>query len=206
MNVKYIEIDGIDFCGKTTQVELAYQFMRHNLGLKVWKTQQPTKFSLASQQIDEILSTSKNPREHAKELTDLFIADRISSLRQTGLYLADGVSVVCSRGRLSTYAYQTAQGIEFDYIRGLHDNLLEPNLTIILDLPVNAALARKAAAKRTRVDVFEKDKKFLAQVKTNYDNLRKMLNDDTIITINGHRSIELIRRDIQAKLEKLFGH
>lgn len=204
MNAKYIEIDGIDFCGKTTQVRFAYQFMRHDLGLKVWETQQPTRFLYPSQEIQEILKTNKDPFENAKKLTDLFIEERIALLNMIKMHLEDGISVVCSRGSLATYAYQTASGVDFDYIHRRHAELLKPNLVIILDLPVSVALQRKAAAARKEADVFEKDRKFLGQVRTNYTNLRSLLEKETITTINGDRKATAVSLDIQTLIKRLF--
>ncbi len=67
--------------------------------------------------------------------------------------------VVCDRFTDSTYAYQGAgRGLPFETIAKLDGLVLEgfePDLTIILDLPVNEGLKRAAARGQARENRFE---------------------------------------------------
>ena len=70
--------------------------------------------------------------------------------------LQDGTTVVCDRHTASTVAYQGyGRGLDLEVIRQLNQMAvgdLVPNLTILLDLPVESALDRKEAVSG---DVFD---------------------------------------------------
>ena len=78
----------------------------------------------------------------------LFAADRRDHLAREILpMLAAGTNVVSDRYLLSSLAYQ-AQEAERDWVAGLARELRVPDLTLLLDLPVEVAAARRRAAGR----------------------------------------------------------
>src|SRR5438552_1695624 len=78
------------------------------------------------------------------------VADRIEPS------LAAGSTVICSRFADSTLAYQGAgMGLPSDELRTLErfaTGGLRPDLTILLDLPVEVGLARKRGVEETRFE------------------------------------------------------
>ena len=79
----------------------------------------------------------------------LFAADRRDHLRrEIEPALAAGTDVVCDRYLLSSLAYQ-AEEAERDWVGELARDLRAPDLTLLLDLPVAVAAARRRAAGRT---------------------------------------------------------
>jgi len=78
----------------------------------------------------------------------LFAADRRDHLsREIDPAVAAGTDVISDRYLLSSLAYQ-AQEAERDWVAGLARDLRVPDLTLLLDLPVEVAAARRRAAGR----------------------------------------------------------
>jgi dTMP kinase len=78
----------------------------------------------------------------------LFAADRRDHLtREIEPALAAGADVVSDRYLLSSLAYQ-AQEAERGWVAGLARDLRIPDLTLLLDVPVSVAAARRRAAGR----------------------------------------------------------
>jgi len=85
--------------------------------------------------------------------------------------LADGVCVVCDRFTDATYAYQGGgRGVPEERIRILEDWVqqgLRPDLTLLLDIPVEQGLGR--AGQRSAPDRFEREKiDFFERVRNRY--------------------------------------
>ena len=87
----------------------------------------------------------------------LFNAARRQLVREViGPALAAGDTVVCARFADSTLAYQGyGAGLDVAMLRELNDRAtdgLRPDLTVLLDVPVEAGLARKAPGDVTRFE------------------------------------------------------
>ena len=78
----------------------------------------------------------------------LFAADRRDHLRrEIEPALAAGMDVVCDRYLLSSLAYQGEEA-EREWVAELAREVRPPDLTLLLDLPVAVAAARRRAAGR----------------------------------------------------------
>lgn len=87
--------------------------------------------------------------DFARELATLFVADRILMQAQLRELVGAGIDVVCDRYSLSTLVYQCAMigDVTFSsplakWIIESHVNMLDPEFTIVLDLPVEVARER----------------------------------------------------------------
>jgi dTMP kinase len=153
----FITIDGPDGGGKTTQAERLAAHLRE-LGTTVHLTREPGGTWLG-ERIRELLLDRTGSTAPTDPLADamLFNAARRQLVREViGPALAAGETVVCARFADSTLAYQGyGAGLDVAMLRELNDRAtegLQPDLTVILDVPVEAGLARKAPGDVTRFE------------------------------------------------------
>lgn len=70
--------------------------------------------------------------------------------------LKSGMTVICDRYADSTTAYQGyGRGLDLEMVKAISDAAaqgLKPNLTVLLDMPVEAGLARKSARRQDRFE------------------------------------------------------
>lgn len=140
----FVTIEGIEGAGKSTLARALGERLR-SLGLEALVTREPggTPFG---DEIRRLLLESKDMSDRAELL--LFEAARaqhVDEVIKPGL--RSGSVVICDRYTDSSIAYQgSARGIAFDVIDQLNrfasDNL-EPDVTILLDLPAEIGLARQ---------------------------------------------------------------
>lgn len=92
----------------------------------------------------------------AQSLRLLFAADRMEHSQTIAALLASGVSVVCDRYDLSNLAQAWAEepSLEaLDWTASLHRGCVVPDLTIVLQAPLDVCIARIAA--RGKADIYE---------------------------------------------------
>ena len=169
---RFITIEGPDGSGKTTQVERLAERLR-SAGHEVLVTREPGGTRLG-EQLREILLARHGSVEPTDALTDAFLfeAARRQLVRQViRPALADGSIVVCGRYSDSTLASQGyGAGAPLDVLRAIDaaaTDGLRPNLTILLDLPVEVGLARKGPDETTRFEA-EQDVAFHRRVRTGF--------------------------------------
>jgi dTMP kinase len=154
---RFITIEGPEGSGKTTQAERLATRLRDD-GHRVLLTREPGGTRLGDQ-LRAILLARVDHEHPTDPLTDalLFEAARRHLVRHViRPALADGVTVVCARYADSTLAYQGfGAGVPLATLRAVDaaatDGLI-PDRTVLLDLPVEEGLARKAPDDLTRFE------------------------------------------------------
>lgn len=157
---KFITFEGGEGAGKSTQAGiLANRLTR--AGRKVFATREPGG-SAAAEEVREVLLTGKvwefGPFAEAL-MFSVARADHID--KAIGRALAEGTWVICDRFYNSTRAYQGATaGVPRELINALERLTLEglrPDITFILDIPVEMGLARASERRGGTVpDRFER--------------------------------------------------
>jgi dTMP kinase len=157
---RFITIEGPDGGGKTTQAERLRAHLEA-AGRRVHLTREPGGTWLGERLREVLLARTGDggAGTAADPLTDalLFNAARRQLVREViRPALGAGTTVICARFADSTLAYQGyGAGVDLDQLRELAaiatDGLV-PDLTILLDLPVEAGLARKAPGDVTRFE------------------------------------------------------
>ena len=142
---KLVVFEGLDFTGKSTQVKLLADRLKQ-AGYPVTVTREPGGTPIGERVRKEILSTKNVGLLPLSELL-LFITCRAQLTAEViAPALREQRVVVSSRFRLSSLAYQGyGRGIELDLIRQLNEAAtdgLQPDLTFLIDLPGEIALAR----------------------------------------------------------------
>jgi len=138
-------LDGPEGAGKTTQAEHLVQHLR-DTGREATSVRDPGSTPV-SERIREVLLDRRLPEMDARTEVFLYMASRAEMVaRIIRPALNVGLVVVCDRFVSATVAYQGyAGGIDPDLIWDLGRTAcggLEPDLTVILDLPVQEGLAR----------------------------------------------------------------
>lgn len=169
-NGRFITVEGGEGVGKTTNLDFIESLLRES-GHDVIRTREPGGTPLA-ESVRELLLA---PREESvAELTELLLvfAARAQHIAQViKPALARGQWVLCDRFTDATYAYQGAgRGMDTDAIATLEQLVqqdLRPDLTLLLDVPVEIGMARASA--RSAPDRFESEQlNFFELVRAEY--------------------------------------
>lgn len=148
---RFITLEGGDGTGKSTQVQRLAAALKEK-GLTVVTTREPGG-SPGAEQIRKLVVEGEGGRWNPITETLLVYAARADHVARTiGPALARGEWVISDRFNDSTYAYQGAgRGVERETIRRIDAAVLDdfkPDMTLILDLPVEVGLARAGARAR----------------------------------------------------------
>lgn len=146
----FITIEGIDGCGKDTQILALSTLIRKKSELKIgnkynnlWITREPTKMTTEGSKLFKIMNSTVNP--DPTTVLKCYVEDRIIHT-QTIKEVLKHSHVICSRYDLSTFAYQSTQGFSFEEIYTLHEykslKTLIPDITIVLDISTEVSLKR----------------------------------------------------------------
>lgn len=158
-NPKFITVEGIEGVGKSSNIQFIAECLAQK-DINVVLTREPGGTPLGERVRDILLTEFAEKTLPQTELLLLYAA-RFAHVEQViKPALADGNWVICDRFVDATYAYQGAgRGMDFKMIDTLNEWTLgsfKPDVTIILDAPVEVALGR---IQHNRVlDRFEKEK------------------------------------------------
>ncbi|HEY2931774.1 MAG TPA: dTMP kinase [Acidobacteriota bacterium] len=141
---KFITFEGIEGSGKTTHLQHLCLYL-DELGLRYVLTREPGGTAFGAEIRSILLNPAGAPRHPYGELL-LYLADRVQDLQEIiRPALEGGVHVLCDRYHDATRAYQgAARGIPASLIDqlSLQLEILTPDLTIVFELEVSAALER----------------------------------------------------------------
>ncbi|MFH0917975.1 MAG: dTMP kinase, partial [Candidatus Omnitrophota bacterium] len=145
MKSKFITFEGSEGCGKSTQSEMLFSYLKTK-GAKVIYLREPGGVKL-SEKIRTILLDPKS-KISAQAETLLYMAARAQVVEEIiKPALAAKKIVVCDRFLDSTIAYQGfGLGIDIKLIKSLGSFTtqgIKPDLTIFLDLPVKSGLKHR---------------------------------------------------------------
>lgn len=195
---KLIVFEGLDFTGKSTQVELLAERLRAH-SLPVVTTREPGGTPLGEEVRRILLSRRSTTILPLSELL-LLITCRAQVYAQViKPALAQDKVVVSSRYRLSSLAYQGyGRGLDLDLIRQLNDVATEgrtPDLTFLIDLPAEEALVRR---KGDGDRIEGEDIGFYRRVRQGYLSLTR--DDPTVVLIDGTQSVSAIAAEVARHL------
>ncbi len=204
MNAQFITLDGIDGAGKTTQLNVIRDWFAAQQ-LPVLFTREPGGTPLGEQLRNILLHPSSQVSLHTEAL--MMFAARRQHLEDVILpALASGTHVVSDRFTDATFAYQGGgRGLAYDKIQQLEQWVqddLRPNLTFILDVPLEVSVARIEGSRQK--DRFEQeDPAFFARVREAYLQ-RAQHAPERYAVINSNREKPEVKADIEAVLNRLF--
>jgi dTMP kinase len=199
MSGKLIVFEGVEGCGKTTQMQLCSQWLQ-NLSVSILLTREPGGTELGSHLRRLLLEKSEDkPVGEVTELL-LYAADRAQHIEQEiKPSLAAGKYILCDRYTDSTIAYQGyGRGLNMGIINQLNyiaTGGLESDLTIWLDVDVEVGLARKRG--QATLDRIEQETiAFHHRVQQGYTELAAN-HPSRIFRVDGSLSQETVQQRIQ---------
>lgn len=204
----FITFEGIEGCGKTTQVNLLVNYLKEN-NISCLKTLEPGGTDIG-QDIRKILLNSKNT--HLAPLTELILyaADRAQHVNEVIKPALDqGKWVICDRYFDATVAYQGfGRGMDMELIESLNSQAaagVSPDLTILMDCPEEVGLKRALERNKNQnledQGRFEKEKmEFHRMVRDGYLSLAEKYRGRFRI-IDASRSVDEVRQDIKCLLD-----
>tara|TARA_Y100001934_G_scaffold148596_1_gene178240 strand:- start:574 stop:1200 length:627 start_codon:yes stop_codon:yes gene_type:complete len=203
MNPLFITLEGIEGSGKSTNIKVINNYLKDK-NINYINTREPGGSEVGDQLRNILLNTEKELSNQTELL--LMLADRVNHI-ETVIQpnLEKGITVISDRFMDSSYAYQGGgreMGLDniTKIIEGL--NIIQPNLTLLFDLPVEMALER--ARKRSELDRFEsEDYNFHQKIRETYLFLAKE-NSERIKIIDAAKDIKEVESQVVKELEKTY--
>ncbi|MFM2150392.1 MAG: hypothetical protein RLZZ187_2698 [Pseudomonadota bacterium] len=203
---RFITLEGGEGAGKSTQARRLAAHLSDQ-GVPVLVTREPGG-SAGAEKIRSLLldGTGFDP---VAEAMLMFAARREHVVATIRPALAAGMWVICDRFADSTRAYQChGQGVPGEVYRKLADLALEglaPDLTLILDIPPEAGMAR-AAARGVAADRYERlDAGFHARVRAGFLSIAAA-EPTRCAVVDATRDAEAVFAAIRAELGARLGH
>ena len=198
----FITFEGMDGCGKSTQIELTKNLLEQN-GYNVVVTREPGGERLGLK-LREILLHYDGKVSPSCELF-LYLADRAQHIDNiVKPALIEGKIVICDRHTDSTIAYQGfGRGLDIERLKQLNNiatNGITPNLTLLYDVSVATSRSRVGKDK----DRLESEKEeFFAKVRDGFLQLAKE-NPSRIKVVNAELSIDDVFLQTQKHIKTLL--
>jgi len=198
----FITFEGVEGCGKTTQIERLHDYLRCQ-GYAVEVTREPGGTPIAETIRKVLLDTDNDTLAPVTELL-LYEAARAQHVAERiRPALAAGAVVLCDRFADSTTAYQGAgRSLSFEEVNRLHQLATQgvwPDLTFLIDLPVNIGFQRVSL--RGAVDRIEREAQaFHERVRQGFLELAHR-EPERITIVDGMHSVETVAGAIRARVD-----
>lgn len=203
---KFITFEGIEGVGKSTNMDFLAEIIEAH-GHTVLKTREPGGTPIAEDIRRLLKEHGDEPMPDVAELLLMFAARAINVNNSIRPALAAGTWVVCDRFTDSTRAYQSGgRGFAIDSIEWLANVVhgdLQPDLTILLDAPVEIALQR--AGRRGDPDRIEIERgDFFERVRETYLRIAEQ-EPQRFVVVDVSRDLESVRSVIRDIASTLLG-
>ena len=183
----YIVFEGIDGCGKTTQIELLKEKLDNII---VTKEPGGTEFGIRAR---ELLLHSEIKSSKAELL--LFLADRAEHYSEVIEENRDKI-IISDRGFLSGIAYALSAGFDLDFLIGLNRFALNDNLpekVVLFEITKEALVQRVGEREQDKIEA--RGYNYLLEIQESMKKVAKSMHLDYIL-IDATESID----DIHAKI------
>jgi dTMP kinase len=181
-----IAFEGLDQSGKQTQAEglrdyvIAQSRQCHLLSFPDYET------AIGS----EISRALHGEHHYAPDTMQLlYVANRYEKREAIEALLAAGAIIVCDRYLASSIAYGEAHDLDPAWLTDIQRYLPKPELTIVLDIAPETAVARKSSGR----DRYERDLALLSRVRDSY---HRQSQQDGWLLLNGERSKADVSADV----------
>ena len=201
---KFISFEGGDGVGKTTQINLACQYVE-KLGHTPVVTREPGG-TMLSEQIRGLVLESSAGITPVTEVLMMFAARAQHTSEVIEPNLAAGKWVLCDRFTDASYAYQGGgRGLPdelIDVLAEIATNGLEPDLSLLLDLDVEEGV-RRSHLRDSPLDRFESEAiEFKNRIRAAYLK-RQDHNSMRIVLVDAAQSIQEIEFEIATRIDDL---
>jgi dTMP kinase len=202
----FITLEGIEGAGKSTVARAVREWLRQR-GRGAILTREPGGTPLAERVRQIVLERGTEQLSAATETLLMFAARGIHLENLIRPALERGDCVVCDRFTDATRAYQGAgRGVDPAWIESLASQVhggLQPDCTLLLDLPVPLGLERARSRHGGAADRFEAEAQaFFERVRAGYLELARR-EPTRIHVIDASVALAAVERQVAAVLERL---
>jgi dTMP kinase len=211
----FITFEGIEGCGKSTQVKLAGRYLKKQR-IPFITTEEPGGTPIGRRVREMLLNNAPydGAKMHGETELLLFFAARAQHVREViRPSLREGKVVLCDRFSDATIAYQGfGRGLNIDLIRLINDfssDGLKPDFTLLFDLPVEIGLKR-AMERISRnkgipaEDRFEREAlEFHSRVRAGYLTLARN-EPDRFRIVDASKDIESVHHEVRIHLSQFI--
>jgi dTMP kinase len=199
---KFITLEGMDGAGKSTHIPDIISQIEAS-GHYVVSTREPGGTALGELLREIILHKPMHPET---ETLLMFAARREHIENIINPALLHGACVISDRFTDATYAYQCgAKGVSAEKIKQLEawaQGDLQPDLTLLFDLPVELSMKRLQLARKP--DKFEsEDEEFFAKLRLAYLTRAKE-NPLRFRIINANQSLEKVKEEVNLIIQEII--
>jgi len=202
MSGRFIVFEGIDGCGKTTQLHTLAEILG-GVGMKTFVTCEPSDGEIGKR-IRRCLSGEE--RADGRLIGELFAADRLEHVKKLREVLDSGCHVLCDRFFLSSLAYQ-GECMTSEELTAINREALEiltPSLTLYFDITPEKA-AERMNKRGEPQEIFEK-LEYQKRVYARYrDAIAQRHDTDNIITIDASLDEKSVSDAVFETVYRFFG-
>lgn len=196
MSGQFITIEGIECVGKSTNAK----FIENTLNKKGYKTlvtREPGGSGVGEKIRNILLFENKDTLSPMTELLLLFAAREKHINEIIKPALQQGIWVICDRFTDASFAYQGfGRELGFDKVNALKSLIqkdFEPELTILLDAPLEIITSRRKLNPNDRFE--SEDKAFFERVRNGYLELANIF-DERVKVIDASKNIQEVQDQI----------
>jgi dTMP kinase len=202
----FITFEGIDGCGKSTQLELAARRLKEE-AFPVLVTREPGGTAIA-EKIREILISPQNSEMVNECELLLYLAARAQHVREKIIpALEQGFIVLCDRFQEATFAYQGfGRNIPLDLLKKINNFAtggLNPHLTFIFDISVELSCARIQKMNKTKDRLELGSRDFYQRISEGYRFLAKT-EPERILLLDGSQLLETISEQVYCRIKDIL--
>ncbi len=201
MRGKFITLEGMDGAGKSTHIPDIIKLLEKK-DVEVVSTREPGGTALGEQLRTLLLNEPMHPET---ETLLMFAARREHIAQIIDPALARGAWVLSDRFTDATYAYQCGgRGVLANKVIDLEawvQGGLQPDLTLLFDVPVEVSVARLASARTP--DKFEREsKEFFTKIRNAYLD-RAYRNPNRFCIINSNQALDDVKAEVKSVISTL---
>ncbi len=205
MRGQFITVEGGEGAGKSSNLEYITQLLQ-KAGIDVVFTREPGGTPLGEDVRKLLLGHKHTGMAHDTELLLMFAARAEHLAQIIEPALEAGHWVLCDRFTDASYAYQGGgRGIPQDKIAALESWVqrgMEPDLTLLLDLPIEVGLER--AGRRSEPDRFESEQQaFFQSVRRCYLEIAAKA-PARVKVIDASQELTLVQQQIAVEINKFI--
>lgn len=201
-----ISFEGLDGCGKTTQIKKLYEFLE-NSGKKVKVLREPGGNRI-SEMIRDILLDKKNREMCSETELLLYLASRAQLVsEEIHTLLEKGYTVILDRFYDSTTAYQGyGRELDIELINRLNEFVTcsgrySPDITFFLDISVEVSFKRMNIRGQEKNRMETVGEKFFNKIRKGFLEIWDK-NRKRVVRIDGEQSPQQIFSEIKEQLKK----